>query len=972
MVNPKTTLLGHGFTITILLILLLLVISQLTMALPAMPESVLGLTAMPMTTTANISTSMRAEPDNNPYPLFFFLMLLLVTGLSLGLTFSFSKPLLRLTQDAKNWPPAKSPPELEYIVNKSPIVIFLWRAIEHWPVEFVSNNVRQFGYTPQDFYSGRFQFAALIHPDDLPRIIAEVARYSQTGYTDFIQEYRLLTSQGQIRWIENRTWIRRALNGKITHYQGIIIDITERKTAESALRDSEARYRLLAEHATDMISRHSPTGIYLYVSPACRTLLGYEPEELLGRSPYDSFHPEDLPAIKELHNQLLNGLLNGYTGCYRVCHHNGQSIWLETKSQVVREVKTGKIQEIVAISRDITERKLAEIQLQKVNRELTQFKTTLDLTLDGVLMFDAGTYRLLYVNQGATNQLGYTQTELLQMTVFDLLPYYNVKRLRKLLSPLIKGKQPVLRFETIYRPHHQPLIHVEAFLQYIQDIQVPGQGQIFITIVRDITERKQAETKLKQAKLAAETAKRTADIANQAKSSFLANMSHELRTPLNGILGYTQILSRDNLTERQREGIQIIHRSGEHLLTLINDVLDLSKIEAGKLDIIPTEFRFPEFLKNLADLVKMRASQKGLAFSYEVVYPLPLGILADEKRLRQILLNLLINAIKFTPQGQITFRVIYTHQTARFEVEDTGIGISTDHLHRLFTPFQQVGTHSQRLEGTGLGLSISKQLVETMGGQLQVESLLGHGSVFWFEISLPEAPDFIDANPINYPLIVGFRSQDPQRPKFTVLVVDDKAPNRLFLANLLKELGFSVLEANDGKEALELTYNCLPDIILTDLFMPVMDGFELAKAIRQSPLLSHLIVIANSASVFEHHQHQSLAAGCQEFLAKPIRTEQLLEVLHKYLPLEWICQTPTDATSNSSITSNTTTMVAPSPAQAAILLDLIKRGNVKRIIEQISQFQQQNGQLTRFAEVVKTLAKNFEMMKLRELVESYL
>ena len=634
--------------------------------------------------------------------------------------------------------------------------------------------------------------------------------------------------------------------------------------------------------------------------------------------------------------------------------------------------------------------KNTEEKLRAANIELKKFKKTLDMALDCVFMFDAKTFKLFYVNQGATNQVGYSQKELLQMTLLDINPYLTEEQAHQALEPLLRGLQPSLTLETIHLHKNTTLIQVEAFFQYISippddSVQLSQESDktkesFFVAIVRDITERKRAEAKLQQAKKAAEEAKRTAEIANQAKSAFLANMSHELRTPLNSILGYTQIFNYDNtLTNKQKEGIEIIHRSGEHLLTLINDILDLSKIEAGKLGIMPVDFRLPEFLQNIADLMKMRAEQKSIEFVYDTLYKLPAAVCADEKRLRQILLNLLSNAVKFTDKGGVTFRAIYYHEKIRFEIEDTGMGIPHDQIDSVFQPFQQIGDQSQQQEGTGLGLPISKQLVEMMNGQLQVESLPGGGSIFWFEISLPEVQGFTDSKYTQQAPIIGYkkiqktekasvRNEEP----FTLLVVDDKWQNRAFLVNLLTNIGFNILEANDGEEALDLTLKLLPDIIITDIVMPVMDGFEFTRKIRKIAHLKNMVVIAASANVFEHHQRMSLEVGCNEFIAKPIRTEILLELLQKYLPLEWMHNDDTLSNSNLEEITMPDSIIGPSSEQATTLFKLIMGGNIKKIIENASQIERQDAKLSPFAKIVTKLAKNFEMSKLKKFVKPYL
>jgi PAS domain S-box-containing protein len=357
--------------------------------------------------------------------------------------------------------------ELEQIINHSPVVTFLWRADEKWTVEFVSDNVQQFGYSCNDFYSGCVPFANIIHPDDLSRVAQEVTQYSQTGVTEFTQEYRIITKTGEVCWVDDRTWIRRTQEGVISHYQGIVVDITKRKQAEESVRESKERYQLLAEHATDMISRHTPEGVFLYASPASRTLLGYEPEELIGHSAYEFFHPLNLKEIIAKARSTFLASQIGYPIGYRIRQKSGEYIWFETTSQIVYHPLNGDMQEIVAISRDITERKKTEAQLEIANIELKKIKKTLDMTLDCVFMFEAQTFKLFYVNQGAINQVGYIQEELLQMTVLDINPSLTEKNARQFLAPLVDGSQPSLMLETMHQHKNTTLIPVEAFFQYI-------------------------------------------------------------------------------------------------------------------------------------------------------------------------------------------------------------------------------------------------------------------------------------------------------------------------------------------------------------------------------------------------------------------------------------------------------------------------------------------------------------------------
>ncbi|WP_353572232.1 ATP-binding protein [Candidatus Albibeggiatoa sp. nov. BB20] len=483
----------------------------------------------------------------------------------------------------------------------------------------------------------------------------------------------------------------------------------------------------------------------------------------------------------------------------------------------------------------------------------------------------------------------------------------------------------------------------------------------------EINQRKAAETQLQQAK-------QTADTANQAKSTFLANMSHELRTPLNGILGYTQILNRDHsLNPKQKEGIQVIQRSGEYLLTLINDILDLAKIEANRIELYPSSFHFEGFLLSIVDLFKMRAEQKGILFTYEKLTQLPMGVYADETRLRQVLINLLGNAIKFTNKGQVTFKVGYDNQQTRFQIEDTGTGIAQTDIEHIFQPFQQTGDNHYKAEGTGLGLAITQRIVHMMEGNIQVKSELGKGSCFWIALDLAEADDMAQQDNISHTdTIIGYQEQ-----RKTLLIVDYMQENRAVLLDLLSPLGFNLIQATDGQQGLEIALEQQPDIILTDIVMPNLTGLKMVQKLRQQPQFCNVPMIAISASVFEHNQQQSLEAGCNAFIPKPFKVDELLNTLQQCLNLTWQYESvDTDAINLLSQTPAEELIpldqIQLSSSQAAALHNLAMQGDIAGVLQYTQELVELDNKLLSFARKIEQLARLFEDEQICEMVEPFL
>ncbi|MFO8040128.1 MAG: ATP-binding protein [Sodalinema sp.] len=473
-------------------------------------------------------------------------------------------------------------------------------------------------------------------------------------------------------------------------------------------------------------------------------------------------------------------------------------------------------------------------------------------------------------------------------------------------------------------------------------------------------------------------ARERADRASQAKSEFLANMSHELRTPLNGILGYSQILQRrDDLNQIQRQGVEVINQCGSHLLTLINDILDLSKIEAQKMELHPGVVSLPALLTGVTEMCQIRAVQKRLTFTYQPSDQLPETIEVDEKRLRQVLINLLGNAAKYTDHGGIIFSVLPVPELStaedsvglRFVIEDTGVGMTAEQLDRIFLPFEQVGESYQLSEGTGLGLAIAQRIVEMMGGKIQVSSEFGKGSCFWFEMTVPVA-DESDIKTDSRSRIVGYEGR-----RLTVLLVDDKPQNRMLLTNLLHPLGFEILEANNGAEGLKKAKQHCPNLIITDLVMPVLDGFEMMRQIRRTPSLENVTIIASSASVFERDRHFSTSAGSDDFLPRPIEFDRLLLMLEQHLHLTWIRETALEtspSTSSTAAIEAEATWRVPPAEDLERLLHAARRGALKQVIQQCQALREEDSHYEAFAMTVTELARKFqEKAVISTLEEAY-
>ncbi|HAT33532.1 MAG TPA: hybrid sensor histidine kinase/response regulator [Janthinobacterium sp.] len=462
-----------------------------------------------------------------------------------------------------------------------------------------------------------------------------------------------------------------------------------------------------------------------------------------------------------------------------------------------------------------------------------------------------------------------------------------------------------------------------------------------------------------------QAAKERADVANQAKSTFLSSMTHELRTPLNAVLGYAQILKRDKgLSERQSVGLNTIQQSGEHLLLLITDLLDLAKIEAGKFELVPEPVNLPDFMAGIVNIIRVKAEQKNLQFDYTAGAGLPRTVLIDEKRLRQILLNLLGNAVKFTDAGQVALSVAAVAAPAdqvrlRFAVTDSGVGMTSGQLDSIFQPFEQVGDTQRKFGGTGLGLSISRQLVRLMDGDIAVLSQFGAGSEFSFELQVPVST--MEVAPATAErLVVGYLG-----PRKKILIVDDVAANRDMLKDLLASLGFDIELAENGQEGVQRAISGAPDAVLMDIVMPVMDGLEATRRIRAAPGLASLCVIAISASVTAEEQNETLLAGANAFMHKPVRQNLLLEKIGAFLGLSLVHEAAAEAAPKARPEGPLT---APPESEMSTLRQLALAGDMRAIRLRADHIEALAPSYQGFARVLRQLAQTYQSKAILELV----
>ena len=715
---------------------------------------------------------------------------------------------------------------------------------------------------------------ALYHPDDVAVGTARIARQLATGESVDAAVTRILR-HGEIRYLSYNSRAELGPSGEVLALVGTSVDVTRQHLAESALGESEAKYRALAENSTDILVRFGPDGLIRYISPACRRL-GLDPHEEVGR-------PVDRLLVADSENPpsaLLAALFSGAeidTSAprqHKIRTVDGREVWLEGAPSLVRDA-SGEVVEVVSVLRDITARHEIEAALAQSER---RFRT---LTINAPDMISEmrldGT--LTYVSPASQAILGYSPDEMIGRTPFSFMHPEDAARVLEMCRVVFESEGEIEPWSVEYRAYDKAgqELWMESKPTFVTD-PVNGRFVGLTDVMRDVTSRKVLESNLRLAQAEAEA-------AAAVKTEFLANMSHELRTPLTSIIGFTSLAGEQpDLAPLTRAYVERVGDASRALLCTVNDILDFSKLEAGQVTFQVQPVALAKLSRATLDLFTPQAGAKDLSLILDgEAGDLILSI--DPDRIRQILLNLVGNAVKFTEGGGVTLRTRYDRPsgTLKVEVIDTGAGIPADKRVRLFQRFSQVdGALTRAHGGTGLGLAICKGLVEAMGGEIGVESEMGRGSRFWFTVPAPlaQAPEVAeDGSAATRPTFVGVR----------VLVVDDHPANRELARLFLAGVGAEVTEACDGEEAVRLAAELPFDVILMDIRMPRLDGPGALHAIRAAPgpndVTPILAFTADAAS-----DTQLLALGFQDVVAKPLQPGALITAVARasdFTPQPW-------------------------------------------------------------------------------------
>ncbi|QUD85986.1 PAS domain S-box protein [Phenylobacterium montanum] len=744
-----------------------------------------------------------------------------------------------------------------------------WRMdVETGEVIWSEEIFRIYGLDPSRGVPPMDQVVGLYHPADRTLMVKNFLAAQREG-RPFSSEGRVRWPSGEVRSVVARGAAELGPDGRVRAVFGAFMDVTEARRAEEVLRQSEERYRLLADKSSDIILHaelSESEGYRLsYVSPAVGPVLGWTETEFLEEMvDLALVHPEDLSGVRQAHQaQIAEGPgAAPRPNLFRARHRDGRWVWLEGKPTFTFDLETGRARGLVTVVRDVTAQKAAD---DAIHRSEQRYRLLAENATDIIAQMDA-TGAITFITPACEAVLGYAQDEMIGQRPMEIMHPDDKPRIQAIMERLIAAGPDTEPLTLQYRVQRKDGRWI--WIEGQPTVMFNARGKLIGSqdVVRDITDRKETEFELARAREAAEA-------AAVAKSDFLANMSHEIRTPLTAIIGFSGLLQDvDGLPGDAQLYVKRIVNGGQSLLTVVNDILDFSKLEAGQVELDPQPFDPAGFAEGALALVEAQAASKGLKTRLRLDPDLPAGLLADSSRLRQVLLNLLTNAIKFTDRGEVSIAAGYEADRFSLAVSDTGSGIPEDKRDRLFERFSQADSSvSRRHGGTGLGLAICRNLVELMGGEIEVESQEGRGSTFRFWI-----PAAVAALPSAAPRAAPQPETDAPAAA-RILVVDDLAENRELARALLEALGHEVDEADGGQAAIQCAIAGRYDLILMDMQMPGMDGLAATRAIRQSAEPNRTTpILALSANVMADQVSQCHAAGMNDHIAKPIRLEELV------------------------------------------------------------------------------------------------
>ncbi|TVQ61480.1 MAG: PAS domain S-box protein [Phycisphaerales bacterium] len=779
------------------------------------------------------------------------------------------------------------------VVEASNVVLFRWRPEPGWPVELVSRNVEQFGYTAEELLARERLFADMVHPDDHARVGGEVMAYLAEGREMFEQEYRILCADGSDRWVYDRTVVDRNAAGELESLQGVLVDITERRRFEQELADSAAMLKELTSQIPGAVYRYRlrPDGRaeFPYISDGVTALCGVTPEQLAEDSSLlmAGLVPEDFEPVQA---SILESAetMRPWTCEFRLLRSDGTIRWIGGNS-IPRAEPDGSVLWHGLIT-DITAQKATEATLRRVTQLLERTNTLarvggweLDLATGGVFM-SGEVKRIFGLDDHAELDLEAT------------LSFYEPESRAMLRTHIERAVEERAAYDLELR-----LLTASGEVHWVraQGEPVVAEGRVVKLrgALHDIDEQYHNRLELARRASELERLRDAAEAASRSKSEFIANMSHEIRTPLTAILGFAELLrDGDGLLDKAQEranALDTIAAAGQHLLTVINDILDISKIEAGRMQIEAQATDLPELLREVMRLMSVRAVSKGIGLSATLRTAIPREIRVDPTRFRQIALNLIGNAVKFTEIGGVGVEIGLEGEAPRarlvVDITDTGPGITEAQRGQLFTMFSQADTSQRRRHGgTGLGLVISRRCAELMGGCVTlVRSEVGVGSCFRVElpIEIPEGAarvTTLDAPPAS----PRSSESDPVTISGRILLAEDGPDNQRLIVFHLQRAGATVDVAENGRIALEMLRAGVArgeayDLLLTDVQMPEMDGLELAQHVRAEG--SAIPIVAITAHAMAEDRERCLRAGCNDYTSKPIDRAKLIRVCEAWI-----------------------------------------------------------------------------------------